>query len=64
MLIDESKIVLRTVIDAAKHDDVSAAKVLLDRILPAPKGRGIDLDIGPIETAQDGLARRLVQMMR
>jgi hypothetical protein len=53
MLADDGQAVVQAVIDAAKNGDMQAAKMVVDRILPAPKGRKIDLDLPNIRTAAD-----------
>jgi hypothetical protein len=53
MLADDGEAVVKAVIDAAKNGDMQAAKMVVDRILPAPKGRKIDLDLPSIKTAAD-----------
>jgi len=53
MLADDGEAVVKAVIDAAKNGDMQAAKMVVDRILPASKGRKIDLDLPSIKTAAD-----------
>lgn len=45
--------VLKQVIEEAKAGDMRAAEILLTRIWPARKGRPVELDFPPIETAAD-----------
>ena len=43
----------RKAIGAALEGDVAALRLCLQRISPAPRARPIDLDLPPIETAED-----------
>lgn len=45
--------VVRTVIDAAKKGDMVAAKLILERIVPAPRGRPVRLELPPIKNPGD-----------
>lgn len=45
--------VLRAVIDAAMKGDLVAARLVLERIYPAPKGRRIGIDLPPVTSAAD-----------
>ena len=49
----EAEAVLQAVLSAAKGGDVGAAKVLLDRIWPARKGRPTPLPLPSVRTAAD-----------
>lgn len=56
MMEDEAAEVVRGVIDAAKGGDMTAARLVLDRIAPPHKGRLVAFDLPPMETAADVLA--------
>ena len=49
----EAEAVLQSVLTAAKAGDMGAAKVLLDRIWPARKGRPVRLDLPEMRTPAD-----------
>ena len=53
MAEDEAEAVLQSVLTAAKAGDMGAAKVLLDRIWPARKGRPVGLDLPEMRTPAD-----------
>jgi hypothetical protein len=53
LLADEAEEVARSVLDAAKGGDMTAARLVLERIVPVRKGRPITLEMPPIQTAQD-----------
>ncbi len=55
LMIDDSKAVITAVIDAAKKGDMQAAKMVIDRLVPAPRGRRVLLDLPVITTAADVL---------
>jgi hypothetical protein len=56
IMIDDAKDVARAVVDAAKSGDMAAAKMILDRACPIPKGRRVALELPEIKTAVDVLA--------
>jgi hypothetical protein len=45
--------ITRSVIDAAKGGDMTAARIVLDRITPVRRDRPVVFDLPPIETAAD-----------
>ena len=49
----EAEAVLQSVLTAARAGDMGAAKVLLDRIWPARKGRPVRLDLPEMRTPAD-----------
>lgn len=49
----EAEAVLQAVLKAAKAGDTTAAKLLLDRMWPARKGRAVTLDLPALTTAGD-----------
>jgi hypothetical protein len=48
--------IVKTVMDAAASGDMTAARLVLERIVPVRKGRPVNLTLGPIETA-DGVSK-------
>lgn len=55
LMIDDSKAVIEAVIKAAKSGDMQAAKMVIDRLVPTPRGRRVLLDLPVITTAADVL---------
>jgi hypothetical protein len=53
LMAGDAEAVVRAVIDAAKGGDMTAAKIILDRIAPACRGRPVRLDLPPIVSAAD-----------
>ena len=53
MMQDEAGAVVRSVIDAAKDGDMTAARLVLERIAPTRKGRPVSFALPPIATAAD-----------
>lgn len=53
LLADDAQAVAQTVISAAKGGDMTAARLILDRILPVRKGRPVNFELGTIATADD-----------
>jgi hypothetical protein len=49
----EAEPVIRAVIEAARKGDISAAKLVLERIAPMPRNRPVSLCMPPIETPAD-----------
>jgi Family of unknown function (DUF5681) len=45
--------IVRAVINAAKCGDMTAARLVLDRISPVRRGRPVQLDLPPVRTASD-----------
>jgi hypothetical protein len=56
IMADEGRSVATAVIKAAKGGDMTAARLVLDRLVPSPKGRRIVLDLPAIDTPMDILA--------
>jgi hypothetical protein len=55
MMADDGAAVVQAVLTAAQAGDMTAARLVLDRICPPRKSRAIHLDLPVIETAQDVL---------
>jgi hypothetical protein len=56
-LMDESaQDVVKTIIDAAKGGDITAARLLLDRVMPARKDNSIAIDLPPMDSVSGLLA--------
>jgi Family of unknown function (DUF5681) len=53
LISGEAERVVQTMIDAAKGGDVTAAKALLDRLIPPRKGRSIMVDLPRVESGAD-----------
>jgi hypothetical protein len=51
----DAEAVVRAVIDVAKGGDMTAARLVLDRIAPPCRGRPVRLDLPPIVCAADPL---------
>src|SRR5258708_36373408 len=61
LAIDGAETVAKKMIEAAGEGDRVAARLVLNRIWSAPKGRSVPIDLPPIETPADLLeAHRLV----
>jgi hypothetical protein len=56
LLDGQAEAIVQAIIRSALNGDSTAQRVCLDRILPARRDRPIILDIGPLVSAQDGLA--------
>jgi len=55
-MADDVEGVVRAVIDAARHGDMTAARIVLDRLVPLRKGRPVEIELPPVKTAADVLA--------
>ena len=55
LMIDDGEGVVRSVVNLAKDGDVQAARLVLDRILPARKGRTVPFNLPVVESAADVL---------
>ena len=55
IMADDGKEVVKAVLEAAKNGDTAAARLILDRICPLPKGRLVWLHLPKIVTAEDVL---------
>ena len=53
ILEQEGEAVVRAVVEAAQSGDISAARLVLDRIAPPRKGRAVEIDLPPVETVDD-----------
>jgi len=53
LMEDDAEGVTRRVIEAAKVGDMTAARLVLERIYPVRKGRPVHLDLPEIETVAD-----------
>ncbi|MCW2286225.1 phage tail sheath gpL-like [Rhodoblastus acidophilus] len=53
LMEDEAEAVIRAVVDKAKEGDMTAARIVVDRIAPVRKGRPIQLKLPKVETADD-----------
>jgi hypothetical protein len=53
LMSNDAEAVVRAVIEAAKGGDMTAAKIVLDRIAPPCRGRPVRLDLPPIVCAAD-----------
>jgi hypothetical protein len=53
MMADDCEAVVRAVINAAKDGDMTAARLVLDRIAPPCRGRPVRLDLPLIVSATD-----------
>jgi len=55
-MADDAESVVRAVIGAAQSGDMTAARLILDRIAPLRKGRPVPLPLPTVETAADVMA--------
>ena len=53
LLDGEAEAITRKAIEMAKEGDMTAIRLCLERILPTIKSRPIEIDLPPVETAQD-----------
>ncbi len=53
LLDGEADAITRKAIEKAKAGDMTAIRLCLERILPAVKSRPIEIDLPPVETAED-----------
>ncbi len=56
LMDDDAEAVVKAVLTAAKGGDMTACRIVLDRIAPPPRGRPIRFDVPPIATAEDAAA--------
>ena len=65
LMQDDAEAIVRAVIDAAKSGDMTAARMIVERIAPVRKGAPVSFDLPPVETAGDLAAAMgaLVQAM-
>ena len=53
LMQDDAKDIVSAVLEAAKGGDMTAARLILERIFPVRKGRPIYLDLPAVRTAAD-----------
>jgi hypothetical protein len=53
LMQDAAKDVVQAVLEAAKGGDMTAARLVLERIAPVMKGRPVHLDLPLVQTAAD-----------
>ena len=53
LMQDDAKEVVKVVLEAAKRGDMTAARLILERIAPVRKGRPVYFDLPPISNAED-----------
>ncbi len=53
LLQDDADTIVRAVIEAAKGGDPTAMRLCVERLIPVRKGRPIEFDLPPVETASD-----------
>lgn len=53
LMQDDAETIVRAVIDAAKSGDMTAARMIVERIAPLRKGRPVLLDLPSVKTASD-----------
>lgn len=53
---DDGEAVARAVVDAAKGGDMTAARLVLERLCPPSKSRAISVELPPVRTAEDVLS--------
>lgn len=53
LLQQDAEAIVNVVVDAAKAGDLTAARIVLDRIAPARKDSPVSVELPPIETAAD-----------
>jgi hypothetical protein len=53
LMQDDAKNIVRAVLDAAKAGDMTAARLILDRISPVRRGRAVYLELPSVKTAAD-----------
>ena len=60
LMADDGKAVVKKIIEVAKDGDMTAARLILDRIYPLPKGRPVWLRLPDTVTAENILAAHSV----
>ena len=53
MMIEDWQAVAKGLVEAAKKGNASAARAVLDRVAPKPRGRTVALDLPPVDTVAD-----------
>jgi hypothetical protein len=55
LMQDDAESIVNAVITAARNGDMTAARIILDRIAPARRDRPIQINIGEVKSASDSL---------
>jgi len=55
LMADDLEAVIKKVVSKAKRGDMTAAKLLLDRVAPARRGRVVHFRIPPVQSASDAV---------
>ena len=53
LMQDDARDIVKVVLEAAKGGDMTAARLVLERIAPVRKGRPVYFDLPPVNTAAD-----------
>ena len=53
LMLDDAKDIIKVVVEAPKGGDMTAARLILERIAPVKKGRPVYLDLPPVRNAED-----------
>jgi hypothetical protein len=53
LMQDDARDIVRVVVEAAKGGDMTAARLVLERIAPVRKGRPVYFDLPPVNTVAD-----------
>lgn len=53
LMDDDAEAVVKAVLTAAKGGDMTACRIVLDRIAPPPRGRPVRFEVPPIAAAED-----------
>ena len=53
LMQDDAKDIVKVVLEAAKGGDMTAARLILERIAPVRRGRPVYFDLPPVQTAGD-----------
>ena len=53
LMQDDARDIVKVVLEAAKAGDMTAARLVLERIAPVRKGRPVYFDLPPVNTAAD-----------
>jgi Family of unknown function (DUF5681) len=60
LMSGDADVVVRAVVEKAKRGDMTATRIILDRLVPPRKGRPVPLDLPAIRAAGDLLAAQSV----
>jgi hypothetical protein len=55
LMNDDLEQIIKAVVNAAKDGDMTAAKIVLDRVVPARKGSPVSFSLPPIRSAAEAL---------